>query len=718
MAEPIQTFLQSFKNVKRTAPDQYICCCPAHYDDKASLSIRDDTSHSGRILLSCHAGCATADILSEIGKTWKDIQPTQEEEQKPLQKWQINLKAEYRYTDIDGKYLYSKLRYEGDGIEGKIIRYGRIIGGEFTTGKGDVPGELYNIKALPDAIKAGKTVFYVEGEKDVETLRGLGLVAVTAGGTGDWKQSFAKYFIGVHDLVIIADNDAPGEDLASKVSRDLRDVVFKQRTIKPSAFYHGDVTDYIQNERGTRESLLSLVQAAEITTASWVGDKYKVNVGLLSEAILSQNHIRVVTNPGKNADQLLWYTSGVYKIKAVREAEALVKRYIPPAFCNPNMLRNVVELLLVSAERISYDDLDTDSHYINVRNGLIKVPEFVLVKHNPNVLSTIQLNCEYDPKAKAPVWENFKADFCRDSDGNIDEEMLRRDKIKAGIILSNFPMLNLKMAFIQFSEEGNTGKSVDGDVWKKMLGIEQIANVSFKDLATDRWALGRVWGKRLILIGDQGPEAINNSENFKMLTGGDPVDAEMKGIQHFTYTYSGAILVSTNHMPVFNDDKGEHMAERLKFLHCRNTIPEADRDPFLRDKLSHELSGILNWALEGLKDFIDNGYQLPRCESSETLMQRYRSKYDTIYSFVSECCVVDKKAFIRKTDLEAEYNRYCNENNLSAVADRNMQDRMASHGFPIAIKDGYKVYKGLRMKALLEETAQTGFAPTQEDVPF
>lgn len=717
MAENINIFLQSFKNAKQTGPNQYICKCPAHIDKKASLSVAYNPSED-RIALHCHAGCDTADILTSIGKTWKDIQPTKEEEKKPLQRWQINLKAEYRYTDIDGNYLYSKLRYEGEGIEGKDIRYARIIDGKYTSGKGDIKGELYNIRAIPYAIAEGKTIFYVEGEKDVETMKGLGLVAVTAGGTADWKPDFAKYFIGAHDVVIVADKDTPGEELSEKVSRDLRGIVFKQRIITPSSLHHGDVTDYIEDEDGTRDSLLDMVKKADPIYAYWVGDKCKVNVGLLSDAILQQNHIRVVNNPGKSADQLLWYSNGVYRIKSIREAEALVKRYIPSAYCNPNMLRNTVELLMVDAERITYDELDTDSRYINVRNGLIKVPEFTLQKHDPRVLSTIQLNCDYDPRAKAPTWESFKADFCRDSDGNVDEEMLRRDKIKAGIILSNFPMLNLKMAFIQFSEEGNTGKSVDGDVWKKMLGLEQIANVSFKDLATDRWALGRVWGKRLILIGDQGPEAINNSENFKMLTGGDPVDAEMKGIQHFTYTYSGMILVSTNHMPVFNDDKGEHMAERLKFLHCRNPIPVTERDPFLRDKLSNELSGILNWAIEGLKDFIDNGYQLPKCESSEALMTRYRQKYDTIYAFVSECCVVDKKSSIKKTDLEAEYNRYCKDNNLSAVADRNMQDRMASHGFALGVKDGYKVYKGLRLKSILEETRETGFAPAEEEIPF
>lgn len=714
MSEPIQVFLQSFDKVKQTEPNQYICRCPAHSDKKASLSIAYNPKED-KIAMHCHAGCDTRDILARVGKTMAALMPGNEPEKpKKLEKWQINLEAEYRYTDLNGNYLYSRLRYEG-----KRIRYGRVVNGKLISNSKDgMDSELYNVTAIKDAIREKKTLFYVEGEKDVDTMKDHGLYAVTAGGTGDWKSYFADRFIGVTDLVIISDNDTPGKELTEKILKDLRNVVFRQRVIMPSMLQGGDVTDYLTKEDGTFEGLLDLIKKAEEVRAYWTNEKGKINTGLLADAILDMNHIKVVTNPGKGADQLLWYVDGVYKVKALREAEALVKRYIPSAYCNPNILRNVVELLMVDADRITYDELDTDSRYINVRNGLIKVPEFELVKHDHSILSTIQLNCDYDPKAKAPVWKAFKDDFCRDSDGNVDQAMLRRDKAKAGIILSNFPMINLKMAFIQFSEEGNTGKSVDGYVWKQMLGMDRVANVSFKDLATDRWALGRVWGKRLILIGDQGPESINNSENFKMLTGGDPVDAEMKGIQHFTYTYSGTILVSTNHMPVFNDDKGEHMAERLKFLHCRNPIPSADRDPFLRDKLSNELSGILNWALEGLKDFIDNGYQLPTCQSAEDLMTRYRQKYDTIYAFVSERCIVDKKASVKKTELEEEYAAYCEDRKLGGVGVHNMQDRMASHGFAIGVKNGYKVYKGLRIANLLEEAAGTGFTPVQEEFPF
>ena len=81
MAENINVFLQSFKNVKKTGANQYICCCPAHYDDKASLSVAYNPSED-KIALHCHAGCDTADILTEVGKTWADVSPTKPEEEK------------------------------------------------------------------------------------------------------------------------------------------------------------------------------------------------------------------------------------------------------------------------------------------------------------------------------------------------------------------------------------------------------------------------------------------------------------------------------------------------------------------------------------------------------------------------------------------------------------------------------------------------------------
>lgn len=722
MAENINVFLTAFKNVKRTGPDQYICKCPAHYDKKASLSIAYNPSED-KIALHCHAGCSTADILTEVGKTWSDIMPTKEEaEQKPLKRWQINLVAEYRYTDPDGNYLYSKLRYEGDGIEGKEIRYGRIVNGECTKGKGGAEAELYNVTAIREAIRQDRTIYYVEGEKDVESLKSLGLTAVTAGGTSDWKRQYAKHFIGAHDVVIIADNDAPGQNLAKKVTADLRDTVFRITIVTPSALKHGDVTDWLQDEDGDREKLFAMVKDAVPVYAYWVTDKGKINPSLLADAILEQQNLIVARNPGTKADQVLWYKNGVYHVCSETEVQAKVDRYLPAWISNPSTLRQTSQMITVRAKPVEYDKIDADERYINVKNGLITVPDFKLIPHTPDLLSTVQLCCDYDPYAKAPIWEQFKADYCKDEDGILDEEMLRLDRMKAGIILSSIYGYRLKGAFVQYSVEGNTGKSVDCEILTYLLGQSNTANVSFQDMSNDRWATGRCWGKRLVVVGDQGKDSIKDSSTFKELTGGDSVSAELKGLQHFMYKFRGVILVSCNHLPVFEDDKGDHMSERLNFIHSRNVIEEKDRDIYLRDKLENEASGILNWALEGLKDFIRNGHKLCKCKSSSALMDEYRKRYDTFYAFVSTCCDVTKgKAdYIKKAEFEDEYERYCNGNDLTAISKRNIKDRAASQGIVLKWLHGSQVYRGIRFKgeALQEELQGTGFAPVQEAIPF
>ncbi len=726
MAENINLFLAAFKNVKQTAPDQYICRCPAHYDKKSSLSIAYDQK-ADKIALHCHAGCATADILAEVGKTWSDIMPTQEDEpKKPLKKWQINLVAEYRYTDADGNYLYSKLRYEGDGIEGKEIRYGRVIEGEYTSGKGGAEAELYNVMALKQAVKQGKTIYYVEGEKDVESLKDLGLTAVTAGGTSDWKKQYVKHFIGAHDIVIIADNDAPGQNLAKKVAADLRNAVFKITVITPSVIKHGDITDWIQDEDGDRNKLFAMIRGADPVYAYWVTDKGKINPSLLADAILEQQHVVVARNPGTKADQVLWYRGGVYHVCSETEVQTECDRYLPPYISNPSTLRQTAQMIVVRAKPVEYDEINADERYINVRNGLIAVPEFKLVPHTPRLLSTVQLCCEYDPSAKAPTWNRFKEDYCKNEDGVLDEEMLRLDRMKAGIILSSIYGYRLKGAFVQYSVEGNTGKSVDCEILTYLLGQENTANVSFQDMSNDRWATGRCWGKRLVVVGDQGKESIKDSSTFKELTGGDSVSAELKGLQHFMYKFRGVILVSCNHLPVFEDDKGDHMSERLNFIHSRNVIEEKDRDIYLRDKLERETSGILNWALEGLKDFIGNGNKLCKCKSSAALMDEYRKRYDTFYAFVTTCCDVtkDKTEYVKKADFEDEYEQYCIANDLTAISKRNIKDRAASQGIVLKYLHGNPVYRGIRFKGdapqeTPQETLQgTGFTSVQEAFPF
>lgn len=702
------SFIQHFPDAKEKpyGSGQWKCRCPAHDDKKASLSIRNDTDRTGRILLKCHAGCRTEDILSRVGLKLSDLQPKTEKKQ--LQNWQRNLVAEYRYLGRNGNYLFSKLRYEGGNIKGKEIRYGRTNGMEFQAGKGNAKATLYRLPELLKGIRAGRRIYIVEGEKDVETLHKFGIVATTAGGSEDWKSEYADYFIGASEVVIIADRDPSGQKLSQQISKDIKSVVYSHKIITPSGLQHGDVTDYLKEEDGTIEDLLEMVEAAEPITANWVtGGKSKttINVDLLAAEILKKNRLFIARNPGTKSDLIFWYENGCYRQMSETEVSGIVRTWLPMGKATPDTISKVTKMLIYSAEIKSYDELNKDEHYINLKNGLFDIHNGKLIAHDADLISTLQLNCSYDVKAYASRWECFIEMLCWNPENEEpDEEMIKVLQEWTGLIISPIYGYRVKKALMLYSAQGNTGKSVFLSVIGELLGKDALANISFKDLGSSRWATGRAFSKRCLAIGDEGGDRVESSAIFKQLTGGDVVSAEMKGLQGFDFRFRGIIAAACNVLPFFDDDKGNHIADRLMLLNCRCTVPEEERDPLLFDRLVEERDGILQWALAGLKRFIDNGMRFSRCRSSEELINEYRKRYDTMYAFLQDTMEVtnDRHDVIRKTELEDEYFLYCQERDLSSLSKKNIPQRLASLGVPKAVRDGYTVFVGIRHKTFIE----------------
>ena len=68
----LQSFLTRFQGVTG-AGTTYMAKCPAHEDKRSSLSIA--LGRDGGIVLHCHAGCATEEILERIGLEMRELMP-------------------------------------------------------------------------------------------------------------------------------------------------------------------------------------------------------------------------------------------------------------------------------------------------------------------------------------------------------------------------------------------------------------------------------------------------------------------------------------------------------------------------------------------------------------------------------------------------------------------------------------------------------------------
>lgn len=112
-----------------------------------------------------------------------------------------------------------------------------------------------------------KVVFLVEGEKDCDALWRIGLVSTcNPGGAGKWKPEWSEMLRG-RDVVILPDNDEPGELHAWTVARALTGIANSVTILRlPGLPPKGDVTDYLK-AGGTADELLRLAEVASIRLA-------------------------------------------------------------------------------------------------------------------------------------------------------------------------------------------------------------------------------------------------------------------------------------------------------------------------------------------------------------------------------------------------------------------------------------------------------------------
>ena len=187
---------------------QYMACCPTHDDRTPSLSILE--KHDGTFLFKCFGGCDSKDVMSALNyKPKRDNDGPSE------------VVARYEYQNRAGRTLYWKERLKPKSF--RQYRWDDKARKKVPIGKKQ-ERVLYKLPDLFDMkdehLREGKPfiIYFVEGEKDVETLMALGIPATTV--SDKKKSGFTKTMIqDFKDLCpdevrFVADNDEPGREFA------------------------------------------------------------------------------------------------------------------------------------------------------------------------------------------------------------------------------------------------------------------------------------------------------------------------------------------------------------------------------------------------------------------------------------------------------------------------------------------------------------------------
>ena len=215
-AKPLDLLLNALTEAgcqPRRSGAGYSARCPAHDDGNPSLSASAGTD--GRALVFCQAGCSTDDVLVALKLTAAELFPPDTDRRdgraEPV--------ATYDYVDEIGRLLSQVVRMAPKGFWQR-----RPDGnGGWVKNLGNTRRVLYRLPEVLAAVAAGRTVYVVEGEKDVEAVVGCGEVATcNSGGAGKWGAEHARALYGAEVVVVVADKDDAGRAHAVQVAKSLR----------------------------------------------------------------------------------------------------------------------------------------------------------------------------------------------------------------------------------------------------------------------------------------------------------------------------------------------------------------------------------------------------------------------------------------------------------------------------------------------------------------
>jgi putative DNA primase/helicase len=373
------------------------------------------------------------------------------------------------------------------------------------------------------------------------------------------------------------------------------------------------------------------------------------------------------------ANQIMYYALSI-------KDENLRKSYIKSA--SKWQERRSREIILRDAQDVyplSMSEFDKDIYLLNCLNGTLNLKNGDFYPHQAKDHITKMAGVNYDPSAKCDRWIAF-----------IDEVMCG-DKEKADFFQKSLGYAltgdtRYESMFILFGATTRNGKGTSMETFLNICGdygrTSRPETIGMKMNSTGSGPsedVARLAGARFVNISEPDKKLILSAALLKSLTGNDTINARFLHENSFDFRPQFKIFINTNHLPMVTD-LTLLTSGRVKIIPFERHFEEWEQDKNLKNLFSkgENLSGILNWILEGYRKLQKEGFTVP--DSVKKATYDYHKENDKIGLFVEERLTKDEGAEERTSNLYFAYQNWCRDNGYYTENARNFKSSLASIG--------------------------------------
>lgn len=322
---------------------------------------------------------------------------------------------------------------------------------------------------------------------------------------------------------------------------------------------------------------------------------------------------------------------------------------------------------------ITPDDLDADPYLLNCHNGVLDLRTGQLGPHDPKLLITKLAGAAYRPGATGAAFTNFVRRIQPDEDMRAFIARLLGHTLEGRVVEHILAILH---------GIGANGKSTLIAAVEHALG--DYAGPADPELLTTRTfdahptGVADLFGLRLAILHESDAGRRLAEGTVKRLTGGDRVKARRMREDFWSFDPSHSFVILTNYKPlVRGTDEG--IWRRLRLVPFDVSIPAAEQDENLGDKLAGEADAVLAWLVAGYREWRARGLDEPEQVLKAT--GDYRAESDNLRRFLEDRCFTGPYHRVRSSDLYAAWCAWCEPEGVEPGSNKALTTALVNRGF-------------------------------------